>query len=1582
MAKKNFLQRAKDWLFGNSKKKDDDKASKSSSSQYSVADKSTRETVKSSTKSYQQSKSTYGSGTSERGASSAGGYQNRTSRDNTASNYAKSYYEKQNRIKQQDEDRNKAQNSVGKNYATNETLERLNQRYGSGLAQKKEEEKKEYKTPTATLDRLNEKYGTGVSEESKALAKSTGKVAKGSVLQALGGDLKSIGTDSNEYDQQKRIIEDAYVNERITKAQRDKQIEMLDRSALGKKYKGWEDTEGHKRYQSIAQYGQKLNEKGDKLVNDEMEGASGLKKAYLSAVNSGTGMAMDAAVGAVTGGAGLAHMGMRVYGNELDPNEKYAAKPGDEGRTRLEAERYAGGQAFKEVGTEAIFSGVGLARGVVGGKGAVSLADKLADKVAGKIANKGRKELAYQGVKLAAGTAEESSEEIIGWLLDPVINNMAQGDAQANRSGKTVRAGLEESAQDMMNAMSNMSEEEARAFVANLGSDLKQQYIDGGASEEEAERMSQMTADYLAAKASGNEEDAEKYQEQIVDQMVGSQGFKQHLDLSELKDTLASTVLLTATTGGAAAIQNSGKTSEVAKSVREDLKNSFGPGGLAELTKKVINSDDASMSARAQSMLEHIERGNDISDSQVVELYEATQKQVEVEQERARASRQTATKAIERNGDMMPISTDADGNITQMGARTTQIFDSARENAGKVISDDEALNVLPEEDIERVKTAIAGYQTGAFTIDMADELTIDNPEARTAFEKVTGEELPVVYNRKGIVDTVKTNVATKDYLYANAANNLAATAAEETRHFKDVRKGQIDTAFTLGMGKAGTQMYSDISSGTDVRNEMTYRGKAIVASTYYEAAKGGNYESFEEYQRVAGNHPGFNLLSMEQKRQAYEAGIMDARQEMLPDGTTVTEGDALKLDNSYGGRGTVIVEGTAAPTASLMNDLNAIASRLNVTIHYTDNLVAGEMEVTDPETGEKTVRTLQANGMYQNGEIWINSNEDITMGIESILTHELTHHIAKFAPEEYAKLEKMVVDAMEEKMPGRLEDMIKERMALYGNTEQKLDEDTVKEEIIADLAYEMLGDTEFVQEICEKEPALGRAILNAIRDVLARIRQMLAVGFDNKVIENSILGQLGVMKEFERTYLEGLHNAAMAEANVFVNIDNNTDSKYSITQGMTEEERFNELKDKSLNVVEVSGNTSKNAIESVDESELDALLNGRLSKAKNVAVKVAKRLGVVGSYENSDLIDLEFEYSGNGIRESAQKQMAVASPGVFLRYLHASENISSIIENAILLKSYTNEEYLRDHPEHRKNGGNIKMSHVLISAYADSENIVPIKLTIQESADDNESRLKVMIALDTIPKNKISEGLSSVPGYQDGNQRSIATSLSYNLADILREVKNSEHYQAMDWYIPDQFKDLNMELSDRSARYSISPRDSLGNLLSGNQQEFFKDSKAVDENGQLVPVYHSTDRGGFTVFDPSKSDDKRSLFFAANRNVSASYSRDEDLQQYNSEMLSGEAGSSGQYAVYLNLKNPLIIDGNKARWSEVPYATGESWQNVYSKIEDAHADLREEEPDDYEDDAYDLPQYVFEEFNVQDVSTDDVPGEITLSLCF
>lgn len=113
-------------------------------------------------------------------------------------------------------------------------------------------------------------------------------------------------------------------------------------------------------------------------------------------------------------------------------------------------------------------------------------------------------------------------------------------------------------------------------------------------------------------------------------------------------------------------------------------------------------------------------------------------------------------------------------------------------------------------------------------------------------------------------------------------------------------------------------------------------------------------------------------------------------------------------------------------------------------------------------------------------------------------------------------------------------------------------------------------------------------------------------------------------------------------------------------------------------------------------------------------------------------------------------------------------------------------------------------------------------------------------------------------------------------------------------------------------RYSLAEEDSSGKQLTSGQQEYFKDSKAVDEDGRLKVMYHGTEHAGFTVFDPSRSDDGTSLFFTDDPYIAGTYSDTQDV--FDQE---AGNGANANYEVYLNIKNPYVYDADYGYWDGI-----------------------------------------------------------------
>ena len=110
---------------------------------------------------------------------------------------------------------------------------------------------------------------------------------------------------------------------------------------------------------------------------------------------------------------------------------------------------------------------------------------------------------------------------------------------------------------------------------------------------------------------------------------------------------------------------------------------------------------------------------------------------------------------------------------------------------------------------------------------------------------------------------------------------------------------------------------------------------------------------------------------------------------------------------------------------------------------------------------------------------------------------------------------------------------------------------------------------------------------------------------------------------------------------------------------------------------------------------------------------------------------------------------------------------------------------------------------------------------------------------------------------------------------------------------------------ERSNEYDqeILSKDSEGNELTKAQQDFFKDSKARDDNGNLMVMYHGT-KDNFTIFDNSKKKYDsgfagQGFYFTNNYEIAKNYS---EWKKGNNDF------TPKVMQTYLNIKNPLVLN--------------------------------------------------------------------------
>ena len=181
------------------------------------------------------------------------------------------------------------------------------------------------------------------------------------------------------------------------------------------------------------------------------------------------------------------------------------------------------------------------------------------------------------------------------------------------------------------------------------------------------------------------------------------------------------------------------------------------------------------------------------------------------------------------------------------------------------------------------------------------------------------------------------------------------------------------------------------------------------------------------------------------------------------------------------------------------------------------------------------------------------------------------------------------------------------------------------------------------------------------------------------------------------------------------------------------------------------------------------------------------------------------------------------------------------------------------------------------------------------------------------------------------------------------------------------FEDAYRADSKASGDTKWSLTDNDGKELSKGQQDYFKDSKMRDDDGNLMVMYHGSQDAGFHEFNSQFSDDDTSFFFVDRNDVAASYSGTSEVYEartmhtaedvnnfiaeigaegyevvendgkytllYEGDRVSDSDSAKGifdefrwyegvgegdaNYKVYLNLTNPLVVDAKGKNWNNV-----------------------------------------------------------------
>ena len=506
----------------------------------------------------------------------------------------------------------------------------------------------------------------------------------------------------------------------------------------------------------------------------------------------------------------------------------------------------------------------------------------------------------------------------------------------------------------------------------------------------------------------------------------------------------------------------------------------------------------------------------------------------------------------------------------------------------------------------------------------------------------------------------------------------------------------------------------------------------------------------------------------------------------------------------------------------------------------------------------------KSNGAYTKGKIILPLNNSSGM-MPAYFGHELFHHLEDVSPAQAAELKEFVLNRLKSQESynynerfAELEDLYKNEVEAMSEAEKQTYLDT---EISANACFTVFSNENNVKELVNKNKSLASKIKNFFEDFAKRIQNaLISLSYNNKEYA-ALQHDCDLQKRILDTF-----NSALTDGQ-----KNNTTNNGVVRLSAKESEDI-PLKQQIRNNLEAINST-----DIIVDVKTPTTFEG--IDAKKWAIDLLKASSKI---ENADVGQIVLD----------EKRIKQA-----FRYLKSDEEIAAfstvpaVIKDGIKIYDRTNHKG-RDYPT-ISFAGRVKINN--------QEALVGVSLKL--TTDNFYKMHRILMPDGTVfefDENEKSKVERSVP-------------LSTNDDD------NTTAYFASNTNVSQNDNGVNNNSMQSIEKNSYKENvDSEGNALSEQQQEYFKDSKVRDEDGNLLVVYHGTNNREetdiwnerrkswdteykiFTKFKTLDWVDRNGFFFADDYDNAGGY-------------------GSTVYKVYLNVTNPLIIECNGQNYSSIDF---------------------------------------------------------------
>lgn len=635
-------------------------------------------------------------------------------------------------------------------------------------------------------------------------------------------------------------------------------------------------------------------------------------------------------------------------------------------------------------------------------------------------------------------------------------------------------------------------------------------------------------------------------------------------------------------------------------------------------------------------------------------------------------------------------------------------------------------------------------------------------------------------------------------------------------------------------GETAPQMYANYKNGQDVERYAS----AYEVAYSYGRARVKNYAVLE-------NSGAASYLTPEQRKFAYETGLAAARRE--------SDAKNAAAKSSEIQAGSVTLEGGKLGNVALAAVNTAGLTRKQTASIDVARKVAeatGVNVVFFESRSDESGRYIGMNGAYRDGTIYLDVNagkNNVDTGETAILktmSHELTHFIQQNSGQ-YEALKEFVANHVLESG-----DSI-ERLAqqeLDNDSTGELTMDGAMDEVVADACEMMLRNTEAVQRLANENRSLAEKIRDWIGDFVKKLR---AAFKGDRATHDEARAMLDRMVELQKLWDDALVDAAKTRAAKENTAgDGSVQEQASKTQYQIKYPRFTE-KDIERNSVTLQ---SMSPVEHLTGDELGA---------RNLPLKTR-----VTDYFNS---------LGNNVYTEQFGDVALKNSSVHSEFRHGN-TLNKVATYAAIPAVMKNGCVIYAKPKN-----DMGLERIVVAApvtVGESAEKMYVAVMLQRDTQNQRLYLHDVVTETEKELSASSNEHLNTTGPKATSKELYATNILLDALRVKGDVRASDENS--------NTGNPGGSQNQRGVKEKFSLRDSAGNALTAEQQEFFKDSQVRDDDGRLKVMYRGGN-GDFTVFDRRKS--KHSNLYGRGFYFTDSESH---AQQY------GNAR-----AFYLNIQHPV-----------------------------------------------------------------------------